>query len=173
MQIVSRERQSVNSSLALPHRPPSTVYRHRPPSRGLLHRCVPRNDIGRDIASEAHVLLAMSEAWGKQSPRSHCHCERSEAISSLTLSLRAKRSNLLAARGLLRRCAPRNDNPRRNRLERLYDCRLRSVVGRPLSRGLLRRCAPRNDTLRRKRLESSNCRLWSIVEDGFAACGSS
>ncbi len=38
------------------------------------------------IASEAHVP---SEAWwsearGKQSPSSHCHCERSEAISQPT-----------------------------------------------------------------------------------------
>ncbi len=71
-----------------------------------------------------------SEAWGKQSPRSHCHCERSEAISSLTLSLRAKRSNLLTAWELLRRCAPGNDTLRRDRLERLYDCRPPSTVHR-------------------------------------------
>ncbi len=58
--------------------------------------------------SKTHVLPATpatlatsgawwSEAWGKQSPTPHCHCERSEAISQ-------------QARGWLRRCAPRNDS---------------------------------------------------------------
>ncbi len=93
---------------------------------GLLRRCAPCNDSGRDIVSEAPVSPATpappatseawwSEPWGGGVKRGEA--KLGKAISNPTLSLRAKRmsrakrgeSNLLAAWGLLRRYAPRND----------------------------------------------------------------